>query len=78
MNLVKIENYQDLVRDEETNAVLNNNKTARDKYLDNYHRLKKQQKDLEKLKDQVSTLSSDMGEIKSLLKLLVQEKNNVN
>ena len=46
--------------------------------MDNYHRLKREKIELEQLKTQVSSLTSDMGEIKNLLKLLVQEKNNGN
>lgn len=76
MGFIKVENHQDLLRDESTNAILNSNKNAYDKYLASYYKLKRQQEDIESLQDKVSSLSSDMGEIKSLLKLLVQEKNN--
>lgn len=75
---VKVENHQDLVRDTYSGAVINTNRTEYDNYMDNYHRLKREKMELEQLKNQVSSLTSDMGEIKNLLKLLVQEKNNGN
>lgn len=77
-DFVKVENHQDLVRDTYSGAVINTNRTEYDNYMDNYHRLKREKIELEKLKTQVSSLTSDMGEIKNLLKLLVQEKNNGN
>lgn len=78
MGYVKIENHQDLLRDDHTNAIINSNKNACDKYVSTYTRLKKEQEEMEKLKSDVSSLSSDLDEIKSLLKLLVKEKNNGN
>jgi hypothetical protein len=77
-DFVKVENHQDLVRDTYSGAVINTNRTEYDNYMDNYHRLKREKIELEQLKTQVSSLTSDMGEIKNLLKLLVQEKNNGN
>lgn len=77
-DFVKVENHQDLVRDTYSGAVINTNRTEYDNYMDNYHRLKREKIELEQLKTQVTSLTSDMGEIKNLLKLLVQEKNNDN
>jgi len=77
-DFVKVENHQDLVRDTYSGAVINTNRTEYDNYMDNYHRLKREKIELEQLKTQVTSLTSDMGEIKNLLKLLVQEKNNGN
>ena len=76
MNLIPVENHKDLWRDASTNAIINNNRTEYDNYISNYNRLKKEQEELDKLKTDVSSLSSSVDEIKSLLKLLVKEKNN--
>jgi hypothetical protein len=43
--------------------------------MNNYRRLEKERDELQKLKSDVSNLSSDMNEIKTLLKLLVEDKN---
>lgn len=78
MDYLKIENNQNLVRDPQTSAILNTNKTAYDKYVSTYQRLKSQNEEMNELKTNVSSLSSDIEEIKSLLKLLITEKNNDN
>jgi len=78
MNFIPVKNNKDLFRDPYTGAILNNNSTEHDAYLSNYNRLKKEQEDLKQLKTDVSNLSSDMNEIKSLLKLLLKEKDDVN
>jgi len=74
MTLVKIENHHALLRDGTTNAVINSNKTEYENYISNYNRLKKEKEQIDILQNQVTSLSSDVEEIKSLLKLLVKEK----
>jgi hypothetical protein len=78
MDLIPVENHKDLSRDPFTGAIINSNGTEQNAYLSNYNRLKKEQEELKQLKDNVATLSSDMNEIKSLLKSLVREKNDDN
>lgn len=78
MAYTKIENHHKLVRHDATNAIINTNKTEYENYLSNYLRMKKDKEELEKLKTDVDSISLDMKEIKSLLKLLVQEKINDN
>jgi len=74
MGYIKIENQHHLLRDEGTNAIINTNKTEYENYISNYNRIKKEKEELVKLKNDVSSLNSDMQEIKSLLKLLIKEK----
>ena len=74
MTLVKIENHHALLRDGTTNAVINSNKTEYENYISNYNRLKKEKDQIDTLQNQVVSLSSDVEEIKLLLKLLVKEK----
>jgi len=78
MDFIPVKNNKDLIRDPFTHAILNNNSTEHDAYLSNYNRLKKEKEELQQLKKDVSNLSSDMNEIKTLLKLLVKEKNDDN
>lgn len=78
MDLIPVENHKNLWRDSSTSAIINSNRTEYDTYISNYNRLKKEQEDLEKLKTDVASLSSNVDEIKLLLKLLVKEKNDVN
>lgn len=74
----KIKNNISLVRDVDSNAIINTNKTEYENYISNYNRLKAEKEELNNLKQSVSSLNSDMEEIKSLLKLLVKEKNDGN
>lgn len=72
MNLIPVKNHKDLSRDPFTSAIINSNSTEHDAYLSNYNRLKKEQEEMKQLKNDVESLSSDINEIKSLLKLLVK------
>lgn len=74
MTYVKIENHHHLLRDQQTNAIINTNKTEYENYISNYERMKKEKEELTKLKNDMSSLHSDVQEIKSLLKLLIKEK----
>ncbi len=48
--------------------------TEYENYISNYNRMRKEQEELNNLKNNVSSLHSDVQEIKSLLKLLIKEK----
>lgn len=76
MEFIPVENNKDLVRDPFTNAIINNNKTEYENYVSNYNRLKKEKEEFQQLKTDVSSLSSNIDEIKTLLTLLIKEKNN--
>ena len=78
MGLVPVENHKDLWRDPSTNGIINNNTTEYDNYIRNYNRLKQQELELQKLKSDVASLSSNIDDIKTMLKLLVKEKNDDN
>jgi hypothetical protein len=73
MAYIKIENHHHLLRDDSTNAIINTNNTEYENYISNYNRMKHEKEELTKLKNDVSSLHSDMHEIKSLLKLLIKE-----
>ena len=66
MEYKKVEDHSDFVRDLETNAVINNNKTA----YQNYVNLRDQKL---KEKERLDKLENEMGEIKSLLLKLVDK-----
>jgi len=66
MEYKKVEGHSDFVRDLETNAVINNNKTAYQDYVN----LRDQKL---KEKERLDKLENEMGEIKSLLLKLVDK-----
>ena len=66
MEYKKVEGHSDLIRDLESNAVINTDKTAYKNYI-----LLKNQKLKEK--ERLDKLENEVGEIKSLLKQLVDK-----
>jgi hypothetical protein len=70
-NYLKVESDTSLVRDMNTNAIVNQNKSEYDKFL-NISRKKYEQKiKFDNLKSDVDSLKSDISEIKTLLKQIV-------
>jgi len=66
MDYKKVEGHSDLIRDLETNAVINTNKTAYQDYL-------KMRDEKLKEKQRLDKLENEVGEIKSLLQKLVDK-----
>tara|TARA_A100001201_G_C4091993_1_gene202443 strand:- start:272 stop:478 length:207 start_codon:yes stop_codon:yes gene_type:complete len=64
MKLVKVEGYPDLYRDVDTGAIINKDTSGYQQYLLNSSNRKNSKKEIEQLK-------SDVNEIKSLLKELI-------
>lgn len=65
--IVPIENQEDLVRDNESGAVLNTNLNSLQRYR------AKRDKD-RKMREEFNQMKNDMSEIKSLLAQLVRDK----
>ena len=66
MDYMKVEGHPGLVRDLESNAVINNDKTA----YQNYIQLREQKL---REKERLDKLENEVGEIKSLLQKLVDK-----
>ena len=65
---VKVEGHAHLVRDEQTGAIINNDKES--------YRLYKKRKELMKTqKDEINTLKKEVSEIKFLMQTLVEKIN---
>jgi len=72
-NYLKVESDTSLVRDMDTNAIINQNKSEYDKFL-NISRKKYEEKiKFDNLKSDVDSLKSDISEIKTLLKQIVSQ-----
>ena len=70
-NYLKVESDTSLVRDMNTNAIINQNKSEYNKFL-NISRKKYEEKiKFDNLKSDVDSLKTDISEIKSLLKQIV-------
>ena len=67
MSLIKIENFENLVKDTRTNAIVNTNKTDFQLYM---KRIKERNQRGDKLRDvckEINTIKKEFREIKSLL-----------
>lgn len=73
MRYSKVEGNKSLVRDEQTRAILNTNKTEYDNYI-TLRNIKKSEVDrMQQLESDVSNMKNDLDEIKDLLRSLVNK-----
>lgn len=75
-DLIPVEGREGWFRDPDSNAIVNCNASEYDNYMAAYERREKKEKKMSTLQDEVSELKSDIGEIKNLLKSLLQGDNN--
>ena len=71
---VKVEGYHDLVKDTETHAVINTNKSA---YLMAKRRAQEAQKQRDAIRNatrEINNIKCEMNEIKDMLKILMDRK----
>jgi hypothetical protein len=64
---MKVRGHDNLVRDQDSKAILNTDKAALDRYLSERAYAEKQFREKEELKEKVNNLQKDMGEIKNML-----------
>jgi hypothetical protein len=69
----KIEGHPDLIRDTESNAILNKNRSEYEKYLLAAQIKKLHQTKVEKIEEELDILKEDMTEIKDLLKTVLSK-----
>ena len=68
---VKVKSDVSLVRDMDSNAIVNQNQSEFDKFMSLSKKKYKEQNELDTMKSDLDALKSDMEEIKSLLKSMV-------
>jgi hypothetical protein len=69
-NYIKVKDHPDLVRDRNSNAILNNDAEALNKYREERERLLK----VKNAVNEVETLRNDVNEIKEMLQLLLKRE----
>lgn len=62
---------KDLARDPETNSILNVNDIAYEQYIASRESKSKKNQQIQSIEDEVSNMKSDINDIKSLLKELI-------
>ena len=70
MALLQVEDRPDLVRDEETKAVLNTDITA----LEAYRKRRKAQRNIETMCVEIDEIKNDINDIKSLLREMINNR----
>lgn len=72
-NFVKVKSDVSLVRDMDSNAIVNQNKSEFDKFLNLSETKYKEKKSLDQVKTDLDSLKTEMEEIKTLLKQMVSK-----
>ena len=67
---MKVEGHNNLIRDEHTNAILNNNSSEYDNYIRMRAKRKQGTDRIDTMEDDLKSLKDDINEIKTLLKAL--------
>ena len=70
-NFIKVEGSDHLVRDRNTNQIINTNVSAYEQYISHRKRRKLEKEKSLSVEEDLASLKSEMNEIKSLLKELV-------
>ena len=76
MNLLPIEGQKELVRDTETGAIVNIDNNAYQASLERHYKAQKQKETIENNSRDINTIKTELTEIKSMLKLLLEGKYN--
>jgi hypothetical protein len=75
MRIAKVQDHPDLVRDMETNAVLNVNKKQIDDFNLKRQKILQEKMERENTQTRLNQMESDVQEIKDLLKELIRSQN---
>ena len=71
MSYIKVKNNENLVRDPESNCIINTNKSEYEQYLARKKQKQNEVNKVDNLERDISTLRSEITEIKDLLRSLV-------
>ena len=67
---MKIEGHPNLIKDENSNAILNTNYSEYDNYIQSRAKRKQKTDRIDNMEDDLKSLKDDINEIKTLLKAL--------
>ena len=70
---VKVESDKSLVRDVDSNAIINNNKSEFDKFIELSQKKHAEKKKFDNMRSDLDTLKQDMNEIKTLLRNIMDK-----
>lgn len=73
MNYIKVKDKDHLLRDAESNGIVNNDIEGYNKYISAYKRKYAEAKKIKNLEDEITSIKSDLGEIKDLLRRIASD-----
>ena len=76
MSLQQVKDYKHLARDTETGAIVNIDQNAYQASLERHYKAQKQKETIENNSRDINTIKTELTEIKSMLKLLLEGKQN--
>jgi len=76
MSLQLIKDHTNLARDSETGAIVNIDNNAYQASLDRHYKAQKQRETIENNSRDINTIKTELTEIKSMLKLLIEGKQD--
>lgn len=71
MNYIKVEGESNLLRDPNTNSIVNNNVTEYQNYIKRRESKGKENQKIQNLEEDFANMKEDLNEIKSLLRSLI-------
>ena len=71
MSFIKVKNNNHLVRNTESNCIINTNKSEYEQYISRRKLKQDEASKVDNLERDISTLKNELGEIKNLLRSLV-------
>ncbi len=73
MNYIKVKDKDYLLRDTESNGIINNDDVGYQAYVDNYKRTYNESKRINTLENDMNIIRNDLDEIKNLLSNFINE-----
>jgi|TARA_B100001964_G_scaffold23284_1_gene23369 hypothetical protein len=74
MEYIKVKDHSDLVRDPQTQSIINTNRSAYDEYISRRDANNEADQKSKSMEEDLANLKGEIGEIKDLLHQLVQSK----
>lgn len=71
MKYLKVEGYNSLIRDPNTNSIINTNMAEYQQYISRRNHKEEENQKLQNLESDVTNMKNDLNEIKSLLRSLI-------
>jgi len=73
-HFLKVEGHASLVRDTATGAILNNNRTEYEEYLDRKRKAEAREAEISQHTEDINNIKNELSDIKQLLQQLVSTK----